>query len=151
MKSNCSNWPFTMSANNDTPRSLRLRESRCGYRDGTCFEASGFYRIPFPDRSLDVVVDFGTCYHVTNAGQTLKEIARVLAAGGTFSTKLHWVSSWLTRSAPRATGWRGLEDLRSLRGATPGYGQSGPSVKITLRRLLPDEPVTVQSWRGHGL
>ncbi|HEU4953657.1 MAG TPA: class I SAM-dependent methyltransferase [Gemmatimonadales bacterium] len=40
--------------------------------------------MPFPDGTFDLVVDFGTCYHIARAGQALAEIARVLAPGGLF-------------------------------------------------------------------
>ena len=40
--------------------------------------------MPFPDRSFDVVIDFGTCYHVDDAERALNEIARVLGRGGRF-------------------------------------------------------------------
>ena len=41
-------------------------------------------KIPFPDRSFDVVVDFGVCYHIKRPGDALIEIARVLETSGTF-------------------------------------------------------------------
>lgn len=40
--------------------------------------------MPFPDGAFDLVVDFGTCYHIARAGEALAEIARVLAPGGLF-------------------------------------------------------------------
>lgn len=40
--------------------------------------------MPFPDESFDVVVDFGTCYHIDRAEEALAEIERVLAPGGLF-------------------------------------------------------------------
>ena len=40
--------------------------------------------LPFPDRSFDVVIDFGTCYHVADADRALNEIARVIDHGGRF-------------------------------------------------------------------
>lgn len=41
-------------------------------------------RIPFDDESFDVVIDFGTLYHIAGSQIALDEIARVLAPGGTF-------------------------------------------------------------------
>ena len=41
-------------------------------------------RMPFPDGVFDVVIDFGTCYHIRGADRALAEIARVLAPGGLF-------------------------------------------------------------------
>lgn len=40
--------------------------------------------MPFPDASFDVVVDFGTCYHISRTEDALAEITRVLAPGGLF-------------------------------------------------------------------
>jgi len=44
--------------------------------------------LPFDDGSFDLVIDFGTCYHVSGgtAGvhRALREVARVLAPGGRF-------------------------------------------------------------------
>jgi SAM-dependent methyltransferase len=40
--------------------------------------------LPFDDDSVDVVVDFGTCYHVARPEAALAEIERVLAPGGLF-------------------------------------------------------------------
>ena len=40
--------------------------------------------MPFPDRSFDLVVDFGVSYHVKDAEYALKEIARVLDTSGVF-------------------------------------------------------------------
>jgi ubiquinone/menaquinone biosynthesis C-methylase UbiE len=40
--------------------------------------------MPFPDGAFDLVVDFGTCYHIARAAEALAEIARVLAPGGLF-------------------------------------------------------------------
>ena len=41
--------------------------------------------MPFPDRSFDLVVDFGVCYHVNHPTDALKEIARVLDTSSTFA------------------------------------------------------------------
>jgi SAM-dependent methyltransferase len=44
--------------------------------------------LPFDDGSFDLVIDFGTCYHVgdgiTGARAALREVARVLRPGGLF-------------------------------------------------------------------
>lgn len=40
--------------------------------------------IPFPDESFDIVIDFGTCYHITHPDRALLEISRVLSVGGLF-------------------------------------------------------------------
>jgi SAM-dependent methyltransferase len=45
-------------------------------------------RLPLDDESFDLVIDFGTCYHVgggaAGARAALREIARVLCPGGLF-------------------------------------------------------------------
>jgi ubiquinone/menaquinone biosynthesis C-methylase UbiE len=41
-------------------------------------------RMPFGDESFDVVIDFGTLYHIARSPAALDEIARVLAPGGAF-------------------------------------------------------------------
>ena len=41
--------------------------------------------MPFEDGSFDVVIDFGTCYHVVRPWQALQEISRVLQPGGIFA------------------------------------------------------------------
>jgi SAM-dependent methyltransferase len=44
--------------------------------------------LPFDDQSFDLVIDFGTCYHISGgprgAVAAMSEIARVLAPGGLF-------------------------------------------------------------------
>ena len=40
--------------------------------------------MPFPDRSFDLVVDFGVCYHIGHPEDALVEIGRVLDTTGTF-------------------------------------------------------------------
>lgn len=44
-------------------------------------------QLPFPSEAFDVVIDFGTCYHVDASQKALGEIARVLAPGGIFATE----------------------------------------------------------------
>ena len=58
----------------------RLREKRVRAH---LFQAD-VREMPFPDRSFDLVVDFGVCYHVKHPGDALMEIARVLDTSGTF-------------------------------------------------------------------
>ncbi|HEU5106441.1 MAG TPA: class I SAM-dependent methyltransferase [Solirubrobacterales bacterium] len=41
-------------------------------------------RMPFADESFDVVIDFGTLYHIAGSRSAIEEIERVLAPGGTF-------------------------------------------------------------------
>lgn len=70
-------------------------------------------RMPFPDASFDLVVDFGTCYHIARAGQALAEIARVLAPGGLFvhETPLSQLFAHPVRSFGRRMPWRSNDGL----------------------------------------
>jgi ubiquinone/menaquinone biosynthesis C-methylase UbiE len=65
-------------------------------------------RMPFPDGAFDLVVDFGTCYHIARPQAALAEIARVLSPGGLFvhETPLSQVLSHPVRSFGRRIPWR---------------------------------------------
>ena len=65
-------------------------------------------RMPFPDAAFDLVVDFGTCYHIARPALALAEIARVLAPGGLFvhETPLSQLLSHPVRSFGRRIPWR---------------------------------------------
>jgi ubiquinone/menaquinone biosynthesis C-methylase UbiE len=69
--------------------------------------------MPFPDHSFDVVIDFGTCYHVDRPSEALEEISRVLRPGGTFAyeTPLNQLISHPIRSAGRRLPWAAAADL----------------------------------------
>ena len=76
--------PLALTAIDNDPAVLeeshhRLREEQI---DADLFEAD-VRDMPFPDRSFDVVVDFGLCYHVERPEAALMEIDRVLDACGT--------------------------------------------------------------------
>ncbi|MGH2611219.1 MAG: class I SAM-dependent methyltransferase, partial [Tepidiformaceae bacterium] len=61
--------------------------------------------LPFADASFDIIVDFGTSYHVARREAALREIARVLVVGG-----LYVYESPLSQAAahPNRTTWRRL-------------------------------------------
>jgi ubiquinone/menaquinone biosynthesis C-methylase UbiE len=69
--------------------------------------------LPFEDASFDVVIDFGTCYHVVQPGQALREISRVLQAGGIFAheTPLNQLLSHPIRAGGRRLPWTAVPDL----------------------------------------
>jgi SAM-dependent methyltransferase len=69
--------------------------------------------LPFPKASFDLVVDFGTCYHVSRRGQALREIARVLAVGGRFvyETRASQLLSHPVRSWGRRLPWHAVPEL----------------------------------------
>jgi ubiquinone/menaquinone biosynthesis C-methylase UbiE len=76
--------------------------------------------LPFEDGSFDLVIDFGTLYHIGNPAQGLEEVARVLDSGGLFAheTRLSQVLSHPVRSRGRSVPWSAVEELR-LRRWTP--------------------------------
>lgn len=63
--------------------------------------------LPFPDAAFDLVIDFGTCYHIARADVALHEVARVLAPGGRFvhETPLSQLLSHPLRSFGRRIPW----------------------------------------------
>ena len=75
--------------------------------------------MPFPDDSFDLVVDFGTCYHVSRPEAALCEIARVLDARGQFvhETRLSQLLAHPCRSAGRKLPWTAAPELTRCRTA----------------------------------
>jgi len=69
--------------------------------------------LPFPDGTFDVVIDFGTCYHISRPADAMSEIARVLAAGGVFchETPLMQLLSHPVRSGGRSLPWDHVPQL----------------------------------------
>ena len=69
--------------------------------------------LPFPEASFDLVVDFGTCYHVSRRAQALREIARVLAVGGRFvyETRPSQLLAHPVRSWGRRLPWDAVPEL----------------------------------------
>ena len=82
----------------------------------TVFEAD-VRAIPFDDASLDLVIDFGTCYHVgggvAGARGALREIARVLKPGGHFihETPVAQHLAHPVRSFGRRLPWSDVQSL----------------------------------------
>jgi ubiquinone/menaquinone biosynthesis C-methylase UbiE len=71
-------------------------------------------RLPFGDGSFDVIIDFGTCYHVDRQESALKEIERVLAVGGLFvhETPLSQLLAHPIRTRGRALPFTAAPSLR---------------------------------------
>ena len=73
--------------------------------------------LPFGDASFDLVIDFGTCYHIADASAALRQIVRVLSPGGLFVSET--VSSqllshpWRTRG--RRLPWSSAPELSVVR------------------------------------
>ena len=81
--------------------------------------AADVCKLPFADGDFDVVIDFGTCYHIARPDAALHEVARVLAPGGMFVTemKLSQILSHPIRSAGRSLPWHVVPSLIPLRRA----------------------------------
>ncbi|HEY9225014.1 MAG TPA: class I SAM-dependent methyltransferase [Gemmatimonadaceae bacterium] len=79
--------------------------------------------LPFGDESFDLVIDFGTCYHVSGgeAGSraALEEIARVLRPGGLFAheTPIAQHLAHPVRSFGRSLPWADVPTLERNRAA----------------------------------
>jgi ubiquinone/menaquinone biosynthesis C-methylase UbiE len=75
--------------------------------------------LPFESGSFDLVVDFGTCYHIGELARALREIVRVLKPGGRFVSET--VSSQLLshpfRTRGRRLPWAAAPELRPERQA----------------------------------
>jgi len=75
-------------------------------------------RLPFPDGSFDLVLDFGTAYHVARRGDALREMARVLRPGGRLvhETRFNQAVAHPVRSFGRRLPWAVAPALRPQRG-----------------------------------
>jgi ubiquinone/menaquinone biosynthesis C-methylase UbiE len=73
--------------------------------------------LPFPDGRFDVVVDFGTCYHIGRPHAAMREIARVLKTGGVFATetRLGQLLSHPIRAASRHLPWAAVPEFTRIR------------------------------------
>jgi SAM-dependent methyltransferase len=69
--------------------------------------------LPFPDQTFDVVIDFGTCYHISHPAEAMSEIARVLAPRGLFchETPLMQLLSHPVRWGGRSLPWDHVPQL----------------------------------------
>ena len=79
--------------------------------------------LPFESDRFDLVIDFGTCYHASDAMEdrriALGEVSRVLCDGGLFVHETR-AAQWLAhplRSLGRALPWRGVPELARDRSA----------------------------------
>lgn len=93
----------------------RARVERTGVR-ATIVEADA-RALPFDDGAFDLVIDFGTCYHVSGgragSAEAMREIARVLRIGGRFihETPVAQHLAHPIRSFGRTLPWRGVPAL----------------------------------------
>jgi ubiquinone/menaquinone biosynthesis C-methylase UbiE len=105
----------------DIDRELLDEAGRHLKRTGTSAELipGDVRRLPFPPADFDLVIDFGTCFHIDRPDQALREISRVLAPGGIFATetRLSQLFSHPLRSRGRFLPWSAVSPLRHLRHA----------------------------------
>ena len=76
-------------------------------------------QMPFADGSFDLVIDFGTCYHVDRPEAALCEIARLLADGGELvhETPLSQLLAHPARAGGRRLPWAAAPELVPCRSA----------------------------------
>jgi SAM-dependent methyltransferase len=69
--------------------------------------------LPFPSESFDVVIDFGTCYHIAHPKRAMREVVRVLRTGGLFvaETLSSQLLSHPFRSRRKPLPWETLPEL----------------------------------------
>jgi len=68
------------------PRMIRLarRRGRAAGGKGLEFRVGDAQRLPYPEGSMDAVFNFGIIHHLEDWREGIREIARVLKAGGAF-------------------------------------------------------------------
>jgi len=97
--------------------------------------------IPYDEGEFDVVVDFGTCYHIDHPEQALREVERVLRPGGLFihETRIAQLLAHPVRATRHRLPWASVPALmperhallwgarRAIRvrpaGTIPSYGE----------------------------
>jgi SAM-dependent methyltransferase len=96
------------------PALVRIARHRIAARKLDATVVEGDVRsLPFPSARFDLVIDFGTCYHVSGGREgarlALSEIARVLAPGGVFvhETPVAQHLAHPLRSFARTLPWSG--------------------------------------------
>lgn len=74
--------------------------------------------LPFADETFDLVIDFGTCHHISRPEDALREIVRVICPGGFFVAET--VTSQLLSHPFRSRGhrlpWHSAPELTEYRG-----------------------------------
>lgn len=87
-------------------------------------------RMPFDDGCFDLVIDFGTTYHLNRRLKALKEIARVLSHDGIFAyeTPLNQILSHPLRARGRRIRWDLAPQLAPRRAAVLWSSRSKVSI-----------------------
>lgn len=102
------------------PRFIDIAQSRMIERGIPVELFTGDVRtLPFEAGEFDMIVDFGTCYHISNCNQALDEISRVLSPGGLFvhESPISQLLSHPIRSFGRILPWRSASRLQFKRTA----------------------------------
>jgi ubiquinone/menaquinone biosynthesis C-methylase UbiE len=97
--------------------SAKRRIARDGVDAQLC--SADVRRMPFADGEFDVVIDFGTCYHIEDPDAAIREVARVLRDGGEFihEAPLAQLIAHPIRSQRRTLPWHASEELAGERQA----------------------------------
>ncbi len=95
--------------------------------------------LPFADASFDVVVDFGTCYHISRPETALREIARVLGDGGAFvhETPVSQLLAHPRRSMGQRLPWPAVPQLARHRTAVLWSRRASRCARPVPRSSLP--------------
>jgi ubiquinone/menaquinone biosynthesis C-methylase UbiE len=101
----------------DVDRGFLVQASKCGAVSAVDLVQADVRSMPFRDGAIDLVIDFGTCYHIRRAERALAEVERVLSSGGTFAyeTPANQLLSHPIRSFGRSLPWAAAHVLRPLR------------------------------------
>lgn len=102
------------------PTLIRIARDRLAGLDTLVELVEGDARaLPFEDAEFDVVVDFGTCYHIDHPELALSEVARVLRPGGVFihETRLAQLLAHPIRATRRQLPWHRVPELTAERSA----------------------------------
>jgi SAM-dependent methyltransferase len=85
--------------------------------------------LPFADETFDLVIDFGTCYHLGDPLAAMREVERVLVPDGLFvhETPVSQLLAHPVRSFARVLPWRDV----------PALNRSRTAVLWSARRKLP--------------
>ena len=136
-----------------SPVQLGLAAARCKARSWVAFREADATQLPCGNGELDVVVSAQVLEYVTDVGQALRELARVVRPGGTISS--------LEFSVPPPPVWLPLWRLYTRVvlpvGGFLGGGRAwatvgrflGPSIEEHYRRYPVDTHVDL--WRDAGL
>lgn len=105
----------------DIDAALLSQASRRLRQTGTHAElvAADVRRLPFDDQDFDLVIDFGTCFHVARSDDALREVTRMLTCRGIFATetRLSQLLSHPIRSRGRFLPWTAAPALAPRRRA----------------------------------